>query len=139
MNAARGNYHWGKKCVIDSCSSAVQDKDNFANYLLFNHINRGVTFGWLIIAREWCSNKFIFLCLKLNNSSFINPFQASISFLYPLKTSENHRFSDIFRGHRNGTLTWNGLILYAVSWAVSFWGKNCCIQVSCFLFSHTMK
>ena len=26
----------------------------------------------------------------------------------PLKTSENQRFSDIFRGYRNGTLTRNG-------------------------------
>ena len=29
---------------------------------------------------------------------FINPFQANVLFLYPLKTSENLRFSDVFRG-----------------------------------------
>ena len=33
-----------------------------------------------------------------------NPFQSNATFLYPLKTSENHRFSDVFRGYRNVTL-----------------------------------
>ena len=32
------------------------------------------------------------------------------TFLYPLKTSENHRFSDVFRGYRNVTLDCNELI-----------------------------
>ena len=30
----------------------------------------------------------------------INPFHATGLFLYPLKTSENHRFSDVFRGYQ---------------------------------------
>ena len=34
----------------------------------------------------------------------INPFYSSVTFLYPLKTSENQRFSDVFRGYRNVTL-----------------------------------
>ena len=38
----------------------------------------------------------------LNNG--FNPFQASVPFLYSLKTSENQRFSDVFRGYRKGTL-----------------------------------
>ena len=29
-----------------------------------------------------------------------NPFHATNLFLYPLKTSENLRFSDVFRGYR---------------------------------------
>ena len=33
---------------------------------------------------------------------------ANIPLLYPLKTSENQRFSDVFRGYRNGTLDENG-------------------------------
>ena len=41
--------------------------------------------------------------------SYINPFQTNVSFLYPLKTSENRRFSDVFRGYRKGTLAWNRL------------------------------
>ena len=38
------------------------------------------------------------------------PFHATGFFLHPLKTSENHRFSDVFRGHRNRVLTLNGLM-----------------------------
>ena len=38
-----------------------------------------------------------------------NPFHATDFFLYPLKTSENLRFSDIFRGYRERPVTWNGL------------------------------
>ena len=37
------------------------------------------------------------------------PFHANVPFLYPLKTSENQRFFDVFRGYRNGTLEWTKL------------------------------
>ena len=40
----------------------------------------------------------------------INPWEGNISFLYPLKISENQRFSDVFRGYRKEHLTWNELI-----------------------------
>ena len=43
--------------------------------------------------------------------TLINPFPTSCSPLYPTKTSENWRFSDVFRGNRNGALVENGLIL----------------------------
>lgn len=36
----------------------------------------------------------------------INLFKANILFAYPVKTSK--RFSDVFRGYRNETLTWKG-------------------------------
>ena len=39
----------------------------------------------------------------------VKQFQASVPFLCLLKTSENRRFSGIFRGYRNGTLAWNQL------------------------------
>ena len=29
----------------------------------------------------------------------LTPFILLVSFSYPMKTSENHRFSDFFRGH----------------------------------------
>ena len=32
---------------------------------------------------------------------FINPFHAIVPFLYPLKTLENQRFSNVYRGYRN--------------------------------------
>ena len=37
------------------------------------------------------------------------PFQTNVLFLYLLKTSENLRFSDVFRGCSNGKLDWNEL------------------------------
>ena len=33
-----------------------------------------------------------------------NPFQPNVPFLYPLKTSENQKFSDIYGEYRHGTL-----------------------------------
>ena len=39
----------------------------------------------------------------------MNPFLTNVPLLYPLKTSENLRFSDDFRGYRGGTLVENGL------------------------------
>ena len=38
-----------------------------------------------------------------------NPFLTNVPLLYPLKTSENLRFCDDFRGYRGGTLVENGL------------------------------
>ena len=38
-----------------------------------------------------------------------NPFPANVPFLYPLKTSENQRLSDVFRGYRNETFVRRGL------------------------------
>ena len=38
----------------------------------------------------------------------ISPFYPNVPFLYPLKTSENQSFFDVFRGYGNGTLAWNG-------------------------------
>ena len=54
-------------------------------------------------------------CLNCKLIHSINPFHASISFLYPLKTSGNLWFSDVFKGYRNGTLTWKGLGCIALS------------------------
>ena len=36
-------------------------------------------------------------------------FSTNVPILYPLKTSENYRFSDVFRGYGIGTLDENGL------------------------------
>ena len=40
----------------------------------------------------------------------LNPFHATALFLYPLKTMENQRFSDVFREHRKKPAAWNGLL-----------------------------
>ena len=45
-------------------------------------------------------------CIPLKH---INPFSTNVPLLYPLKTSENLQFSDVFRGYRSGTLVENEL------------------------------
>ena len=40
----------------------------------------------------------------VNEDWMINPFSNNVSLLYPLKTSENLRLSDVLRGYRSGTL-----------------------------------
>ena len=42
----------------------------------------------------------------------LNPFSINVPLLYPLKTLENLRFSDVFRGYRSGRLVGNGLKNY---------------------------
>ena len=39
----------------------------------------------------------------------LNPFYATDPFWYPLKTSENQTFSDVFRGYQKRSVAWNGL------------------------------
>ena len=34
----------------------------------------------------------------------LRPFMSTVTFLYPMKTSENQRFSNAFRGYTNVTL-----------------------------------
>ena len=41
--------------------------------------------------------------------AFLNPYFPNVTFLYPLKTSKNRRFSDVFKGYRNVTLGEYGL------------------------------
>ena len=41
----------------------------------------------------------------------VNLFHVTGLILYPLKTSENQRFSDVIRGYRRRPVTWNRLML----------------------------
>ena len=45
----------------------------------------------------------------LKNSWYINPFHATVLFLYPLNTSKNERFSEVVRRYRKWPMAWNGL------------------------------
>ena len=60
---------------------------------------------------------------KQSQALVINPFQATGLFWYPLKTSENQRFSDVFRGFRKRPVAWNGLIKRIV---INLFIKKCC-------------
>ena len=56
---------------------------------------------------------------QLKQKVSFNPYSPNVTFLYPLKTSEN-LFSDIFRGYRNVTLGEYGLSLkFVISFCCS--------------------
>ena len=49
----------------------------------------------------------------------VKTFSTNVPLLFPLKTSENLRFSDVFRGYKSGTLIEYGLIRKKVIIAVN--------------------
>ena len=72
----------------------------------------------------------------LYKKAFINPFHAANLFWYPLKISENQRFSDIFRGYQKRSVAWNELIKDTIN--AYFYNVICCCRlrlgVSCFIY-----
>ena len=60
--------------------------------------------------------KFAAKFTEITSETFklVNPFSTNVPFLYPLKISENLRFSDVFRGYRSVTLVENGLINHLI-------------------------
>ena len=46
-------------------------------------------------------------------ANFINPYYATDLVWYPLKTSENLWFSDVFRGYQKRLVAWNGLTIFS--------------------------
>ena len=61
--------------------------------------------SWVIIF----FSKFIHIGHIPDRELYINLFSNKVPLLYPLKTLENQRFSDVFRGYSSGTLVENGL------------------------------
>ena len=57
------------------------------------HIKQSIIYSQQLHVSRICSREDDF-----------NPFLSNVTFLYPLKTSENHRFSEVFREYRNVTL-----------------------------------
>ena len=53
------------------------------------------TFYW---GKDLVQKRFYLISFLSNN---IQHLIRGVTFLYPLKTSESHRFSDVFRGYRN--------------------------------------
>ena len=68
-----------------------------------------------------------------NRIMSINPLESNVTFLYPLKTSENLWFSDVFRGYRNVTLDSNGLKRSGIPSNLSSKGLKTQRQISDFL------
>ena len=51
------------------------------------------------------------ITMEFEYGKVFNPFSTNVPLLYSLKTSENRRLSDVFRGYRSGTLVENGLMI----------------------------
>ena len=62
------------------------------------------SFLWLWFKPFWSKNKNI--CVSSN--CLFNPFHATDLFLYPVKTFESHRISEVFWGYRKRPVSWNG-------------------------------
>ena len=61
-------------------------------------------------AKEWLWTLFgCWINVYKGNIYLFNPFHANDLFWYPLKTSENQRFSDVFREYQKRSVSWNGL------------------------------
>ena len=52
--------------------------------------------------------------MRNKSSRYVHPYSTNVPLLYPLKTSEKQRFSDVFRGYRSRTLVENGLMLIPI-------------------------
>ena len=50
-------------------------------------------------------------CMNYQLQISINQFSTNVPLLDPLKTLENWRFSNVFRGYRSGTMVENGLTI----------------------------
>ena len=98
---------------------------NFASKFRNFSKNKKQNFHWIsiflllinvIVIKYVTETNFITMSRDVRNTginiilwSNINPFSTNVPLLYPLKTSENRRLFDVFRGYRNGTLVENGL------------------------------
>ena len=74
-------------------------------------LKRDVQIIVFLYKKYW--QKFFEIDFKVFSLIHVNPFHVNATFLYLQKTSVNQQFSDVFRGYRNRTLAWTGLILLA--------------------------
>ena len=57
--------------------------------------------------------------LRCHNLRQLKPFHVTGILWYPLKPSENQRFSDAFKGYRKRPVAWNGLSVYCNKFQVA--------------------
>ena len=81
---------------------------------MFSHRSRPPAF-WKpsIFVPDYCFLNVIYiyhLLLSFSNYDIYNVFDATVLFLYPLKTSENLWFSDVFMGYSKGRDGWHEMV-----------------------------
>ena len=107
-----------KACIIRSVEEIIANLItqffilNFANIFVVTTVSCVVNDTLTI--RRWrfltCQNSPTDINALIVMTDLINPFHATDLFWYPLKTSENLWFSDVFRGYQKRSVAWNGLI-----------------------------
>ena len=107
-----------KACIIRSVEEIIANLItqyfilNFANIFVVTAVSYAVNDTLTI--RLWrfltCQNSPADINALIVMTGLINLFHATDLFWYPLKTSENLRFSDVFRGYQKRSVAWNGLI-----------------------------
>ena len=90
------NVIWTFKLYPESRDTHLLDEHvltcfYFVNYKLHFHVK----YLWNVSNQNIVSNRFIGYLIR-KSKKIDNPFHANGPFLYPLKTSENQRFSDVF-------------------------------------------
>ena len=89
---------------IPACSFALFEalKSSLSKFL-FLHIPLFITIIFYPFLLVW-QRPFLDVVSRTFLKLFsVNPFQSTVSFLYPLETSENKMFSVVYRRYRNGT------------------------------------
>ena len=60
--------------------------------IIYHKYGKSVNVEIILLFSVLCYENTLILFSNLNSEVFINPFQSSVTFLYPLKMSENQRF-----------------------------------------------
>ena len=90
--------------------------------LIYSNLKKYSKLQTQLIVISPISSEHLYLRVRVDNCFYSYQHQIRVilthftpmSFLYPLKTSENHRFSDVFKGYRNVTLDQNWLNLQLI-------------------------
>ena len=86
-------------------------------------VDKGYKIGTLARDGLRLSNKNL-LRLTDDFRLILNTLLPDVPLLYPLKASENRRFSDVFMGYKKGTPGSNGLILFSEILFSHLWKTN---------------
>ena len=86
----------------------IQEPVNFSDGTFYEDNIEFHRLDYISLSR--CFTAVLNKLLNSSQNTLLNPFSTNVPFLYALKTSENLRVSDVFRGYRSGTLVDDGLI-----------------------------
>ena len=78
-------------------------------------LGKFLQYVFLILLGFTTVKTFVVLFIKNSSTRFFDQFLANFLILYAVKTSENQRFSGVFKGYKMGTLIRSGLYHMCIS------------------------